>query len=65
MGAAEIEATIARLSAAEDPWAEMIQWLGEQRTRNASWGGDDLRLIHLIAFQTAMMNFPVTVGGQK
>ena len=65
MGADMAFTTIARLSAAEDPWAELILWLGEQRTRNASWGGDDLQLIHLIAFQTAMVNLPVMAGGQK
>lgn len=65
MRTAELEATMARLSAAKDPWGELNLWLGEQRPRNASWGGDDLALIHLVAMQTAMLNLPVTLGGQK
>ena len=59
MGAAEIEAMMTRLIEARDPWQELAVWLGEQRTRNTAMGGDDLRFIHLIAFQTAMMNLPV------
>lgn len=65
MGAAELEAMMARLIEARDPWQELAVWLGEQRTRNAAMGGDDLRFIHMIAFQTAMVNLPVMRGDQK
>lgn len=60
MRAAEFEAMMARLIEACDPWQELALWLGEQRARNTAMGGDDLQFIHLIAFQTAMVNLPVT-----
>lgn len=62
MRAAELEAMMARLIEARDPWQVLAVWLGEQRTRNTAMGGDDLRFIHLIAFQTAMVNLPVMAG---
>ena len=65
MGAAEIEAMMARLIEARDPWQELALWLGEQRARNTAMGGDDLRFIHLIAFQTAMVTLPLTSEARR
>lgn len=65
MGVAEIEAAIAQIYAAADPWSEFVFWLSERQALNRSLGGQDHRFISLLVMQTATVRLPITAGGQK
>ena len=60
-----VQAILMRIYGANDAWAELVLWLGEQRERNQRLGGADDTLICLLVMQLAMVALPVTSGGQR
>lgn len=56
---------LVRVSNAADPWAALVEWLGERRRLNRSVGGDDAAFIGLLLMQNAMCALPVRSGGQQ